>query len=357
MKKQMKTLVILASAVVLLLAVYVIVKGIQTKKAEQESAANTAVYLYEPEVITELVLTNAHGTYDYVYDQTSRSWGFAGHEEYEIDKTTMDEFANELIQSQIVREIEIVASLKDFGLETPVYTLQATDGTGETHTFCFGNQSGDGENYYVMRDGGNVIYNVKTSIIRYLEYTLTDYVSYTMPEAVEEAELNSLTLTRNGVTCVIEKETTESKRTIKGLHGQDMEVTDYSYAWKVKDADASWTVSGAAYEDAMAAVVESLTSTGVHANACVAYDPDASEEKVLGLDAPSCVIALDCTGTEQDWTLQIGGNNVEYWANGNYKSGGYYGRIGENLAVVSVTYKDMTAYLDLMDVIFGQEAE
>ena len=354
MKKQLKTLLILLVVLAVLLAAFLIIRAIQTRREALENAEGEVQYLYEPEVITRLSLENQYGTFTFSYNTADFSWSYVGHEDYAVDKTTMDKFADELIQSRIDRKIDTFSSLADFGLEKPAYTLRVTDDMGTEHTFLFGGRSGDGTNYYVIRDDEPVIYNVTTNIYLYLEYKLSDCVSFTVPEAIEEAELNSLVLVRDGAEITINKITSESHRTITGLHGQPQEVTDYTYTWEVEDPDPSWTVSGAAYETAMYDVVELLTKTGMHFTSCIGYDPDASDKKDLGLDKPTLKIQVDSNGTENDWTLSVGGNDMEYWDNGNYKSGGYYARLSSDLAVVNVDYRNIDVFSQLLDVITGE---
>ena len=362
MKKQLRALLILVLAAAVLAGAYFAIRGIQARRqAEEEQAKkDSVVYLYEPDTISSLVLTNAQGTFAFDYDDFHSSWSYRDDTSYALDKEAMNKFANELMQARIDRTLEMQDDLAPFGLADPAYTLALTDKEGNACTLYFGGKSGDGENYYVMKSGENVIYNVKTNVYMYLEKNVFDYITLTGPAAAELAAVESIEITYGGQTYTLTKETTQETKTITGMNGQPQEETKDVYSWTLDSSDPAFTGVNADIQACMDAVVEQVTEKGMKFISCVDYNLDAARRSDEQLDGSFRVNVTGGTnedGSAASWNLLIGKAELTYNDRGSIQDGWYYAQIDGDPGVAKVNYTHVRPFIELAEAISGEAVQ
>ena len=368
MKKQLRTLILLVVAVAVLAGAYFAIRGIQARRqAEEEQAAQDDVqYLYEPDTIATLVLTNSSGTYAYDYSDFKGTWTYHDDAAYELDKESLDKFANELMQSRILRTLEITDGLDAYGLENPAYVMELTDAEGGSCTLYFGSQSGDGENYYVMRNDDGVIYNVSTNLYLYLDNTVLNYVVYDQPETTDISAVESIQLTYGGHTCTLNKITEIETKTITGMDGKPQEEQTEVYSWQVETDVPGYTGINDDIQESVDAVVELITKKGVKFTGCVDFDADEATMKSYGLDGSFALqvnVAADAQPAEGEseppvsWAWTIGRDNLTYNDRGDILTGWYYANLDGALPVVQMNYTGVSVLTALFDALAGEAAE
>ena len=357
MKKQLKTLVILVVVVALLAALYFVVRAIQARRqAEEEAAAaqDEVVYLYEPDTITELTVTNPSGTFSYAYNDFLSAWSYLDDESYTLDKDAMNKFANELMQAKIERTLEVTDTLSAYGLEDPDYVLQLKDEEGTACTLYFGKQSGDGENYYVMRNDEDVIYNVTTNVYTYLDNTVLDYVAYTEPDTTSMDAITSIELAYGGHTYTL----------VKGAETAETDGDDAQYVWTLETDVDGYAGQDTEIQACVDEIVELITQKGVRFTGCVDYNVDDLTRTSYGLDG-SFVLkvnaqvaegedASDDGETTASWSMTIGNANLNYNDRGDVLNGWYPVQLEGDMAIVQWNYTNVNTLTALVEAVTGE---
>ena len=154
---------------------YFIIEGIQKNAVDEESGEET-IYAVQMEDVVSVKYTD--GTTEMSFVKEEDVWYYAGDETITLDQTTMDTMVSSLSVIAAVKEIANPDALADYGLEDAAYTIELTDGSGNTVKVYVGNDV-DGSTYYLTVDDKAVVYTVDSSVVSSLEFDV---------EALKEVE-------------------------------------------------------------------------------------------------------------------------------------------------------------------------
>ena len=169
-----KGIFILATVLVILLAVYFGLRAWnQNEEKQQEEAEKEAqIHVTDTESRDITAMSFDVGNGELSFSKEGGAWKYTPDEDFPLDQSYPKNMASVLGDITADRELEDGDSLADYGLDEPVYTLSFTDKEENTTDLYFGNMTGD--DYYVTVGDTGKVYTVASTVIESLNYTLED---------------------------------------------------------------------------------------------------------------------------------------------------------------------------------------
>lgn len=201
MKKNIRIIIICLLAVIVLgaaAAVLLLTAPEKEETSSEEEETSRLIYDKNPDDISEINITNEHGSYQIkrVGEGDNIQWAIEGISGVPVSSESLGnviEGAATLTAQQVV--VEDPEDISIYGLDAPSATVNTvfTDSSGMTSTLVIGNQVPDGINRYFMLEGDPKVYTAKNSDLMYFlndKYDLVDRVVY---KAKTAADVNDTT--------------------------------------------------------------------------------------------------------------------------------------------------------------------
>ncbi|UOO37740.1 DUF4340 domain-containing protein [Oscillospiraceae bacterium CM] len=171
MKKSVKQLLILSAALVICVGAYigVSVYNANTAKKQAEAESKTALYSAVMGSPIQISCQSAGQTRSYSFE--NGIWYDNGNRSVSVDQTALDAIASALDSLKAVDTLSAPLSLEVYGLEQPLYTVQAADKDNKEFSLRIGTQTG--ENYYVQVAGANAVYTIPSALANALAAVMT----------------------------------------------------------------------------------------------------------------------------------------------------------------------------------------
>jgi hypothetical protein len=171
MKKNAKTLIILAAVLVVCIGAYIGVAVHKANVSKKESAETAAAQIYPSDWGTpvKIAYTADGSSLSFTFEDTS--WYYDGDRDLPLKQSSLTGLVSVLDALSAVRTFDAAADLSQYGLDAPAYTVTSTDGNGNALTLLVGGKSGD--NYYAMKNGGGEIYTIAGDLVGKLERTFS----------------------------------------------------------------------------------------------------------------------------------------------------------------------------------------
>lgn len=236
--KKKQSLLILGLVFCVLFATYL---GLQSwnkhkeKKQEEKVKAET-IYVTNISNITEIKYNVGNGDFHFVKENDT--WYDEGDKDFPLAQTYPNQIVSDLETLTAERELDGGDSLKDYGLEEPVYTITLTSDDGTKTTLYYGNATGD--NYYVAVNNKEKVYTVSNTSISDMQYTLEEMAQLDVYPTIGSGNLKKESITRDGETTTYDSENEDDAENIAAVVGGLgavvlSEVADYS----VEDKDVA----------------------------------------------------------------------------------------------------------------------
>lgn len=217
--KKKKGMIVMLCVLCVLLAVYFVLQNRNAREKEKEKAQEEADIIYVTDTdaanITSFSLNMENGALS--FEKRGGQWYYADDEDFPLDQSIPEQITEEISQITADRELEDGDALEDYGLDSPVYTLEYVDDAGETVTVNFGNLTGD--DYYVSVSASDSIYTVASTLADDLNYTLDDMAVLDEYPGIGSGNLVRETITRNGETTTYDSENEEQTEDIAAVAG------------------------------------------------------------------------------------------------------------------------------------------
>lgn len=159
MKKQKKQIIGLLIALVIVVAGYLAVRYLVVDEdLVSVESVSQEVFHIDKETLVELKYTNNQETVELIKD--GENWYLKDDKSVSLDQ---DKVANVLgfasyLNSKTV--IDTPASLSDYGLEEPVYTIWLKDASGNEKTYYIGDKYVMADEYFARVEGDNNVYTI-----------------------------------------------------------------------------------------------------------------------------------------------------------------------------------------------------
>lgn len=217
--KKKKGMIVMLCVLCVLLAVYFVLQNRNAREKEKEKAQEEADIIYVTDTdaanITSFSLNMENGALS--FEKRGGQWYYADDEDFPLDQSIPEQITEEISQITADRELEDGDALEDYGLDSPVYTLEYVDDAGETVTVNFGNLTGD--DYYVSVSASDSIYTVASTLADDLNYTLDDMAVLDEYPGIGSGNLVRETITRNGETTTYDSENEDQTEDIAAVAG------------------------------------------------------------------------------------------------------------------------------------------
>ncbi len=277
---------ILLGVLLALVALYFALVTMNNRRSEQEEldAQNASIVICEFEEPELVSYTGPNGSLSFT--KTDGVWKVDGDPDFPLQSSAIELLCTTVDGLTAVRQLEGGEDISSYGFDEPVYTVTLTDAAGDELTLLIGNAASNGD-YYAMRDDGEAVYTISSSLPQLLYKGLLDLY-----------ELPAIPL---------------SGGTVDTL----------SYTSTLEELQPSYSVEGLADDDtADSDAIISLRSawSAMAFSSCYAYQPDADTVSQCGLDAPSLSLSIryaEGSGTE----IELGAQT---------DTGGYYARLSGN---------------------------
>lgn len=352
-KKQKSGLMVLLLVLVLCVAGYLGIqahnKQVQAQKDADEEASK--VYLSSLGDVTKLSFTNSNG--EFSFQLQDGVWQYLPDPDFPLNQDKLTTLVSSLKSLTAVRSFEPGDSLSSYGLDAPAVTLTASDSDGNSLTLLFGGASGS--NNYAMAQGGSLIYTVSSTFVTDLDYQLNDLVQLETFPSLTEKSLDSVTITLNGKTLTLTKETETTEVTSSDTDASEASAqpeSTTSYVWYAVSSDGTRTpvdaltpASGKSASDVMDGLKDALSYLSFQS--CENYKADDNALAGYGLTSPAFLVKVSYTLTDGDgsttdgtYLLTIGSQNTD---------GSAYYAVKDNSSAVNLLKADtMSAFTDAM---------
>lgn len=172
------------------------------------------------------------------------TWYMADDREIPLDQTYIDAMENTYASLTATRQIDEPDALSDYGLDSPAYTVQATDADGNTTTFSVGDAAD--EDYYLTVDSAQApVYTVTSSAVSVLQYDLDTLVEKDTMPAIGSGNLLTAEFTENGQTTTYSSD--DEELTTFGL--DEASRTTVTLTYQESSSDSSDSDSGDSEEE------------------------------------------------------------------------------------------------------------
>lgn len=199
-----KMIYILAVLLVVLLAANWVLGAWNQRQSQREEEAEEAdkIYLLDVDDITAYSYSN--GEEEMSFAQTDGQWYYEEDPEISLNQSTVQNTADNIAGMTAVRLLEEPDEMSDYGLDTPLYTIDYTDSDGTESAIYIGN--GAGENYYATVGDTGRVFTVSSEFQSWLSFELADLVQYDTVPSIGSGNLKKVTVAENGEETIYEEE-------------------------------------------------------------------------------------------------------------------------------------------------------
>ncbi len=216
-KKKIKVLTVLIGILLVLLAIYFGLqswnKG-QEKKAQEKEEAE-AVYATDTSDIVGVKYDAGNGEMN--FEKEGDAWVYTQDKDFPLAQSYIEQIVSDFGHLKAERELKDGDSLKDYGLEDPVYTVVLTGSDGTETSVYFGNMTG--ESYYVTVNDSQRVYTVASSYADDLQYSLDDMAQLDTYPNIGSGNLKKEVISRNGTDITYDSENDEDSENIAAVAG------------------------------------------------------------------------------------------------------------------------------------------
>lgn len=194
-----RTLFLLGGIFIILVLIYLALSSYQWDAGEADSGEDSQIQVTDLGELSSFQFTDQSTGTGMSFVKEDGTWYMADDREIPLDQTYIDAMENTYASLTATRQIDEPDALSDYGLDSPAYTVQATDADGNTTTFSVGDAAD--EDYYLTVDSAQApVYTVTSSAVSVLQYDLDTLVEKDTMPAIGSGNLLTAEFTENGQT-------------------------------------------------------------------------------------------------------------------------------------------------------------
>lgn len=212
--KKHKSLVMLLSVLVVLIAAYVAVSQLN-KKSDNEQDKKTEIKVESLADITSIQYTNGTETMEFVKEDDM--WYSASDRNFPLQQSSVETIVNAFESLTANRELKDADALADYGLEEPQYTVILKNADGKEQKIYIGNTAG--EDYYMTLDQKEKIYTVGYEVVNALNFDLDSMLQREAFPSIGADEIRKVTVVKDGVTTEYDAANEEQAEDITAIGG------------------------------------------------------------------------------------------------------------------------------------------
>ena len=162
----------------------------RSQAAASDGEASSGLSLDLPQSLTALAWGN--GSVSFSFRLEDGAWQWAEDPDFPLLSSRIETIANCLSTLTASRTLDVPDDLSAYGLDSPV-TLTLTGADGGEQTLLLGGNVG--ENYYLMKQGGDRVYVIGNTLPSYLSVSLYDLADTDLLPSVTQDSVDSVTVT------------------------------------------------------------------------------------------------------------------------------------------------------------------
>lgn len=239
-----RTLFLLGGIFIVLVLIYLALSSYQWDAGEADSGEDSQIQVTDLGELSSFQFTDQSTGTGMSFVKEDGTWYMADDREIPLDQTYIDAMENTYASLTATRQIDEPDALSDYGLDSPAYTVQATDADGNTTTFSVGDAAD--EDYYLTVDSAQApVYTVTSSAVSVLQYNLDTLVEKDTMPAIGSGNLLTAEFTENGQTTTYSSD--DEELTIFGL--DEASRTTVTLTYQESSSDSSDSDSGDSEEE------------------------------------------------------------------------------------------------------------
>lgn len=239
-----RTLFLLGGIFIVLVLIYLALSSYQWDAGEADSGEDSQIQVTDLDELSSFQFTDQSTGTGMSFVKEDGTWYMADDREIPLDQTYIDAMENTYASLTATRQIDEPDALSDYGLDSPAYTVQATDADGNTTTFSVGDAAD--EDYYLTVDSAQApVYTVTSSAVSVLQYDLDTLVEKDTMPAIGSGNLLTAEFTENGQTTTYSSD--DEELTTFGL--DEASRTTVTLTYQESSSDSSDSDSGDSEEE------------------------------------------------------------------------------------------------------------
>lgn len=239
-----RTLFLLGGIFIVLVLIYLALSSYQWDADEADSGEDSQIQITDLGELSSFQFTDQSTGTGMSFVKEDGTWYMADDREIPLDQTYIDAMENTYASLTATRQIDEPDALSDYGLDSPAYTVQATDADGNTTTFSVGDAAD--EDYYLTVDSAQApVYTVTSSSVSVLQYDLDALVEKDTMPAIGSGNLLTAEFTENGQTTTYSSD--DEELTTFGL--DEASRTTVTLTYQESSSDSSDSDSGDSEEE------------------------------------------------------------------------------------------------------------
>ena len=294
--RQRRTVTILTTVLLTLLAAVLIVLGIRYRENREETPEDgepAAAASMTVEGYSALIYSNGSSTLSFIVEEDG-NWAWENDPKFPLRQETINSILALLINWRPQQTLAAEEELSAYGLDEPAGSLTLTGADGSVRALSFGKTTTDGASRYVMEQNDpSTVYIIADTLFTQMSVPIYDMCDLPLLPLLEEFSIRSILIrgpeNEDGTPALLTILTTAKR------DGEDGPVT---WLQGSENVTANETVR-ALLED-----IRSLVFTK-----CVDYDPSDEALSICGFDTPPAALTVNyttSTGTDETLSLTIG---------------------------------------------------
>ena len=317
MKRKINKLTAAAVTLAVLCAAYGLLSWQQGRAAQtaRETALARQIHMTDLTDIHKITISNRETQLEFQLD--NGVWYYAKDKDCPIRQSTLSVLADELSSLEATRRLEQPDALASYGLADPSIHYEITAKDENTATLLIGSQvtaSGSGgpaqppTEYYACLAGGSQVYTIGSSLADTAAKGLYDFIQTESLPVISGADIQDITITRDGVTSHFVKKTADEQGNI---------------AWYKDSSDSE---DNRLDSNGQLNILADAVS-GLAIRSCTNYNATEEELGSYGLEDPVMTVTWTANGPdgETTTTLLVGSQTPD--------SVTYYTKLGNSNAV------------------------
>ena len=287
MKKNTRILIILSIVLVFCIGAYIGVSVYNADIAKKETAETDESLLYPPDwdAPSHILYETGGSTLSFTREDTL--WYYDGDRNFPLKQSSLTSLSSTLSSLATIRTFDAPADLSDYGLVAPSYSVTSADSGGNRLTLLIGVMSG--ENYYVMKSGGDKVYTIDPSIVESLQPDILKMIALDTIPTLNETTIDTITLTDDTQSVMLDK----------------YQARDGTYTWFVVDGTTYTSADDYVLSNGSNSAAANVTNVlsalgGLSFSSCAAFNPADDTLVSYGLAVPGVTVTVDYTTTDSN---------------------------------------------------------
>ncbi len=215
--KKKKSMFVLGFVFVVLCVLYLAIGQVKEYKKEEKDKLDEKKAKEEEIVVTDIEeLQSIAYSYDgeKKFEKEGDTWYYAEDKEFPLNQSYLQTMESLYGNLKASRELSGGDELTDYGLDTPIYTIELKNSNGDITTLYVGNAIND--EYYLTLNNKDKVYTVSSSVIDDISYSLNDMIQMDTFPSISSGNLKKVNIIEQGETITYTSKEEEEIATCAG---------------------------------------------------------------------------------------------------------------------------------------------